>query len=70
MSLVKPRVTLLAKHASVIARASTCASGRNTSIRSPLSSRVGKHTLAPRISYIRLEWVSWQPFGLPVVPEV
>ena len=38
----------------VIARASTCASGRNTSSRSPLSSSVGKHALAPRISYTQV----------------
>ena len=50
MSLVNPSVTLLANAATVIARASTCASGRNTSIRSPLASSVGKHALAPRIS--------------------
>ena len=70
MSLVKPSVTLLANAATVMARASTCASGRKTSILSPLSSSVGKQSLAPRISYSRLEWVSWQPLGLPVVPEV
>ena len=42
MSLVKPSVTLFANAAMVIARASTCASGRKTSSRSPLSSRVGE----------------------------
>ncbi len=70
MSLVKPTVTLFENAAMVIARASTWASGRNTSSRSPLCSSVGKHALAPRISYTRLECVSWQPLGLPVVPEV
>ena len=70
MSLVNPNVTLLANAAIVIARASTWASGRNTSMRSPLASWVGKYALAPRISYTRLECVSWQPLGRPVVPEV
>ncbi len=50
MSLVNPSVTLLVNAATVIARASTCASGRNTSIRSPLARCVGKQSLAPRIS--------------------
>ena len=45
MSLVKPSVTLLEKRAMVIARASTCASGRNTSSFSPLSSSVGEARL-------------------------
>ncbi len=50
MSLVKPRVTLLVKAAMVMARASTWANGRNTSIRSPGASSAGKQALAPRIS--------------------
>ena len=54
----------------VIARASTWANGRNTRSFSPLSSCLGKHALAPRISYSRFECVSWQPLGLPVVPDV
>ena len=50
ISLVKPSATLLANAPMVIARASTCASGRKTSNRSPLRSSVGKAALAPRIS--------------------
>ena len=50
MSLVNPSVTLFTNAAMVMARASTWASGRNTSRRSPLSSSVGKDALAPRIS--------------------
>jgi hypothetical protein len=68
--LVKPSVTLLLNAAIVMARAKTWASGRNTRSFSPLASSVGKHALAPRISYRRFEWVSWHPLGVPVVPEV
>ena len=50
MSLVKPTVTLLWNAPMVIARASTWASGRNTSSRCPFCSSVGMHALAPRIS--------------------
>ena len=50
MSLVNPSVTLFANAAMVSALASTCANGRNTSSRSPLSSNVGNAALAPRIS--------------------
>ena len=70
MSLVKPRVTLLVKAATVSARASTWARGRNTSSRSPLTNRSGKLALAPWISESRLACVSWQPLGNPVVPDV
>ena len=70
MSLVNPTVTLLANAESVSERASTWASGRKISRRCPSASSVGRHSLAPRVSYSRLEWVSWQPLGRPVVPEV
>jgi hypothetical protein len=53
-------------------RANACASGRNSSVepsRMPKISGSAPST-ALRTSASRLAWVSWQPFGRPVVPEV
>ena len=53
-------------------RAKTCASGRNSSV--PGSSVPVKFTSGPRnalrTAASRLWWVSSQPLGRPVVPEV
>ena len=52
-------------------RASTCASGRNSSVEPPGAVKIsGAPALALRTSASRLRWVSSQPLGRPVVPEV
>ena len=52
-------------------RANTCASGRNSSVlaSSPLNIRVSTATALPA-SNSRFSWVSTQPLGRPVVPDV
>jgi len=50
MSLVKPSVTLFAKHATVIARGQHMSQRQEHQHPLTLASSVGKHTLAPRIS--------------------
>ena len=52
-------------------RAKTCASGRKSSVAAP-SARTT--TLSDSAAFsarsLKLPWVSWQPLGRPVVPEV
>ena len=52
-------------------RAKECASGRNSSADRPGSVKIsGSAPIALRTLDSRFAWVSSQPFGRPVVPEV
>ena len=52
-------------------RAKECASGRNSSADRPGSAKIcGSAPIEFRTSASRLAWLSWQPLGRPVVPEV
>ena len=72
MSLVWPTEAPASNAAMLTARARTCASGRNISVLTPgvVSRSPRLEAMMPLDSAIRFEWVSWQPFGRPVVPEV
>jgi hypothetical protein len=48
----------------------TCASGRNSSTEPPALSSSGRMAAADLMSDIKPRWVSSQPLGRPVVPEV
>ncbi len=48
----------------------TCASGRNSSTDPPDVSSSGNTSATERTSDCMLRWVSSQPLGRPVVPEV
>ncbi len=55
-------------------RAKTWASGRNSSVEAPSPASDGANSSssssATASSNMKLPWVSMQPFGRPVVPEV
>jgi len=52
-------------------RANTCANGRNNSVDEPSTSRTAfMDSVAFSARAMKLSWVSWQPLGRPVVPEV
>ena len=51
-------------------RAKEWASGRNSSVEAADSNTSGATLTALRTSASRLRWVSSQPLGWPVVPEV
>jgi len=52
-------------------RAKTCASGRNSSVLRPsMLNRPSSESTTTPSSNMKLPWVSTQPFGRPVVPEV
>ncbi len=52
-------------------RASTCASGRNSSVEPPVTLKIsGLAALPLRTSASMLRCVSSQPLGRPVVPDV
>ncbi len=70
MSPVWPRVTRAYTLITVIARASTCAIGRNISIELPGRVSWGNALMSARTSASMLRCVSTQPLGRPVVPEV
>ena len=52
-------------------RANTCASGRNSRVLAPSAETTCSIRLTVfSVSTTKLPWVSSQPFGRPVVPEV
>ena len=65
-----PRVEPETKQRIWMYRANTCASGRNSRVLASSFTRPVKLEAPLRASPRKLPWVSSQPFGRPVVPEV
>ena len=67
---VWPRVVPVAIAPIWMARPNTCAIGRNSSVEHSVLNRLLRPTTTWVTSPRKLAWVSSQPFGRPVVPEV
>ena len=70
MSAVWPIREPVSTQATCTNRAKTWASGRNSSVLPVPSNSSGSSWRGARQTVSRLRWVSSQPFGRPVVPEV
>ena len=71
MSALWPSRTRLLTQPTWMIRANTCASGRNSRVLASSSSNSSSRTpVATPSSNMKLPWVSMQPLGRPVVPDV
>ena len=70
MSAVWPRVQPVAMAPISMARPNTCAIGRNSSVEVSSLNRCSSPLATSETSDRKLRWVSSQPLGRPVVPEV
>ena len=71
MSGACPMRALERMQATSIARPNTCAMGRKSNVAAPeLRKTSGYAAITLSTSAMKFAWVSMQPFGRPVVPEV